>query len=99
VLVSAPDPVQEFRERTERKIRDLRCPDHRQPPRLKFKGATLRDVTIQMSACCNKLIDLANRAITEPSEPVQAVVPVQAAGPVQAPAVVPVPADLASQEI
>jgi hypothetical protein len=63
VLPATIDAVQEFRERTENKVRDLRCPDHRQPPRLKFQGSTLRDVTIQMSGCCTKLIDMANRAI------------------------------------
>ena len=57
------EAVREFQERTELKVRDLRCPDHRQPPRLKFQGSTLREVTIQMSGCCNKLIEIANRAI------------------------------------
>ena len=57
--------VDEFKERTASKVRDLRCPDHHQPPRLKFQGSSLRDINIQMSACCNKLIDLANRRIAE----------------------------------
>ena len=65
MLPASIDAVQEFRERTERKVRDLRCPDHRQPPRLKFQGSTLREVTIQMSACCTKLIEIANRAIAD----------------------------------
>ncbi len=59
------DAVQEFKQRTEDKVRNLRCPHHRQAPRLKFHGATLRDVTIQMSGCCNTLIEMANRAIAE----------------------------------
>jgi hypothetical protein len=66
VLQTAPDRVQEFKQRTERKLRDVICPDHRQAPRIKFQGATLREVTIQMSGCCAKLIELANRAIAEP---------------------------------
>jgi hypothetical protein len=57
--------VDEFKERTASKLRDLRCPDHHQPPRLKFQGSSLRTINIQMSACCNKLIDLANRRIAE----------------------------------
>jgi hypothetical protein len=57
--------VDEFKERTASKLRDLRCPDHHQPPRLKFQGASLRTINIQMSACCAKLIDLANRRIAE----------------------------------
>ena len=55
--------VDEFKVQTARKLEDIRCPDHRQPPRLKFHGATLRDVTIQMSGCCAKLLEIANRAI------------------------------------
>jgi hypothetical protein len=59
------DRVQEFKDSTGRKLSGLRCPDHGQAPRLKFHGATLRDVTIQMSGCCAKLIGLANKAIAE----------------------------------
>jgi hypothetical protein len=57
--------VDEFKERTASKLRDLRCPDHHQPPRLKFHGESLRTIDIQMSACCPKLIALANRRIAE----------------------------------
>ena len=57
--------VDEFKQRTESKLRDLVCPVHRQPPRLKFIGGSLKDVDIQMSACCRKLIELANRKIAE----------------------------------
>lgn len=61
--------IDEFKKDTARKLETVRCPDHRQPPRLKFHGATLRDVTIQMSGCCSKLLDLANRAIAEKPAP------------------------------
>jgi hypothetical protein len=57
--------VEEFKERTALKIRDLRCPDHNQPPRLKFQGSSLKNIDIQMTACCAKLITLANRRIAE----------------------------------
>jgi hypothetical protein len=57
--------VEEFKERTLKKLQDVRCPDHKQLPRLKFHGATLRNVTIQMSACCAKLIQMANQKIAE----------------------------------
>ena len=57
--------VQEFKENTASKLEAVRCPDHRQPPRLKFSGTTLRDVTIQMSGCCAKLLELANKAIAD----------------------------------
>jgi hypothetical protein len=59
----AQQRVEEFKENTARKIRDLRCPDHHQAPRLRFQGATLRDINIQMSGCCAKLIGLANKKI------------------------------------
>jgi hypothetical protein len=55
--------VEEFKENTARKIRDLRCPDHHQAPRLRFQGATLRDINVQLSGCCEKLIGLANEKI------------------------------------
>jgi hypothetical protein len=57
--------IDEFKKHTASKLEAVRCPDHRQPPRLKFQGATLRDVTIQMSGCCSKLLDLANKAIAD----------------------------------
>jgi hypothetical protein len=57
--------IDEFKQSTARKLEAVRCPDHRQPPRLKFNGTTLRDVTIQMSGCCDKLLELANRAIAD----------------------------------
>jgi hypothetical protein len=62
-LASSQQRVEEFKENTARKIRDLRCPDHHQAPRLRFQGATLRDINIQMSGCCEKLISLANEKI------------------------------------
>lgn len=55
--------IEEFKKNTTRKVEDLRCPKHRQPPKVKFTGTTLRDMTIQMSGCCAQLLDLANRAI------------------------------------
>jgi hypothetical protein len=60
---AGPENIEEFKEQTARKVRDLLCPDHRQPPRLRFHGTSLRDVSIQMSGCCSKLIELANLKI------------------------------------
>ena len=59
----AEDKVQEFKDWTARRVQDVRCPDHHQPPRLRFHGSSLRDVSIQMSGCCEKLIALANQKI------------------------------------
>jgi hypothetical protein len=57
--------IDEFKENTARKLEAVRCPDHRQPPRIQFRGSSLRDVTIQMSGCCAKLLELANKAIAD----------------------------------
>ncbi len=57
------DQLEDFRELTAQKVRDLRCPVHGQPPRLRFRGSTLRDITIQMSGCCDTLLSLANQRI------------------------------------
>jgi hypothetical protein len=62
---SSLEQVEDFRERTACKVRDLRCPVHGQPPRLRFQGATLRDITIQMSGCCDTLLGLANQKIAD----------------------------------
>jgi hypothetical protein len=62
---SSLERFEDFRERTARKVRDLRCPIHGQPPRLRFLGSTLLDVTIQMSGCCDTLISLANQKIAD----------------------------------
>lgn len=55
--------VDQFKQFTKEKLRGVRCPHHRQPPRLHFSGTSLRDVTITMSGCCGKLMELANARI------------------------------------
>ncbi|MEO8052007.1 MAG: hypothetical protein ABI833_16445 [Acidobacteriota bacterium] len=60
---SSREQLEDFREHTAQKVRDLRCPVHGQPPRVRFLGSTLRDVTIQMSGCCDALLSLANQKI------------------------------------
>ena len=63
MLPLTQDPLQEFKDETARKLGGLRCPDHGQAPRLRFHGASLREVSIQMSGCCQRLIELANQKI------------------------------------
>jgi hypothetical protein len=60
------DSVEQFKQATERKLDGVRCPDHQKPPRLRFDGSSLRDITINLSGCCRKLMTLANTAITQP---------------------------------
>jgi hypothetical protein len=62
---SSAQQVREFKERTASKVGGLRCPVHGQSPRLRIQGSSLRDVTIQMSGCCDQLIGLANRKISQ----------------------------------
>ena len=58
--------VERFKQATEDKLRDVRCPDHHQPPRLRFHGTSLRDITISLSGCCPKLMEIANARIGSP---------------------------------
>ncbi len=61
-LNRAPE-LDRFKLATANKLAGLRCPVHRQAPRLRFDGASLREVTISLSGCCPMLMALANRAI------------------------------------
>lgn len=62
-MTDAGEKLDDFKDSTARKLADVRCPEHRQPPRLRFDGRTLREVTISLSGCCPKLMALANEAI------------------------------------
>jgi hypothetical protein len=55
--------MEAFKRRTLGKLDGLRCPEHRQPPRVDFRGTTLQTITIRMSGCCDTLIALANQKI------------------------------------
>ena len=59
--------VERFKQSTREKLRGLRCPEHHQVPRLHFSGYSLRDTTISMSGCCEKLMELANARISSPA--------------------------------
>ena len=61
--------LEEFKQHTARKLSDVRCPDHKQSPRVNFRGSSLRDVTIQVSACCDKLSAMANERLAERAIP------------------------------
>ncbi|HTP86551.1 MAG TPA: hypothetical protein VMJ34_06380 [Bryobacteraceae bacterium] len=58
--------LDDFKRATERKLDGVRCPDHQKPPRLRFEGSSLRDITINLSGCCQKVMTLANVAIAQP---------------------------------
>jgi 5'-3' exonuclease len=63
--------VERFKQSTKEKLRGVRCPDHRQPPRLHFQGDALREITISMSGCCEKLMALANARIAAAAADIQ----------------------------
>jgi hypothetical protein len=55
--------VERFKQSTKEKLRGVLCPDHHHSPRLHFSGSSLRDITISLSGCCDKLMELANARI------------------------------------
>ena len=61
--------VDRFKRATQEKLRDVRCPEHHQPPRLRFNGSSLRQMTISISGCCPKLMEIANARIAAASLP------------------------------
>jgi len=58
--------VERFKQATVEKLRDIRCPEHHQPPRLRFHGTSLRDITISLSGCCYRVMEIANARIGSP---------------------------------
>lgn len=58
--------VERFKQATEEKLRDVRCPEHHQAPRVRFQGDSLRDITVSLSGCCSKLMEIANARIGSP---------------------------------
>jgi hypothetical protein len=55
--------VEQFKQATEEKLRGVRCPEHHRPPRIRFHGNSLREISISLSGCCPKVMQLANARI------------------------------------
>ncbi len=55
--------IHDFRRATEEKLREVLCPEHRQRPRVRVIGTSIRDAKLTMSGCCDRLMALANQAI------------------------------------
>ena len=80
--------VERFKQLTRDKLRGVRCPLHHQPPRLHFRGESLRDMTISLTGCCERLMGLANARIALPpatpargsAEPLRETLPRASAG-------------------
>jgi len=63
--------VERFKQTTEAKLRDVRCPRHRQAPRIRFHGSSLRDISISLTGCCPEVMEIANARIGAPSPTAQ----------------------------
>ena len=69
--------VERFKQVTEDKLRGVRCPEHHQPPRVRFHGSSLRDISISLSGCCSKLMEIANARIGRtPADAPEAATPI-----------------------
>ena len=55
--------VEQFKQATLEKLRHVRCPEHHQPPRLRFLGNSIRDISVSLSGCCAKVMEIANAEI------------------------------------
>jgi hypothetical protein len=55
--------VERFKHATEEKLRGVLCPEHHRPPRIRFHGSSLREISISLSGCCPKVMELANARI------------------------------------
>jgi hypothetical protein len=55
--------IDDFRRATEQKLRGVCCPEHRQRPRVRVIGTSIRDAKLSVTGCCDKLMAMANQAI------------------------------------
>ena len=55
--------LETFKRATEEKLRGVRCPEHGRRPRVRVTGTSIRDAHLALTGCCDKLMELANRAI------------------------------------
>ena len=47
------------------KLEGVRCPDHGQSPKLEFSGTSLKDLQIQIKACCGWAREEAQRVLNQ----------------------------------
>ncbi|MBZ5609991.1 MAG: hypothetical protein LAP38_17150 [Acidobacteriia bacterium] len=55
--------VERFKQATEEKLRGVRCPEHHQAPRVRFHGNSIRDISISLTGCCSRVMEIANARI------------------------------------
>jgi hypothetical protein len=55
--------VEQIREQMRKKLEGLRCPEHDQVPQLEITGSSLKDLKVNIRACCDALRARAARAL------------------------------------
>lgn len=55
--------VEQIREQMQKKLEGLRCKEHDQVPQLEISGTGLKDLKINIRACCDKMKIQAARAL------------------------------------
>jgi hypothetical protein len=67
IKVTVPDiekaVFRSVKESIEKKLAAVRCPEHRQPPRVTASGTSVSNLKWKVDGCCRKLIDATNRAL------------------------------------
>lgn len=59
--------IHDFKRVTEEKLRGVLCPEHRQRPRVRVIGTSIREAKLSVSGCCDRLMALANHALANQS--------------------------------
>ncbi len=53
------------KEQMTQKLSNLRCPDHNQAPKPEFEGDSLKNLKIQIRACCGWMREEAQRVLNQ----------------------------------
>lgn len=61
------DMIERIMESISSRMEGITCPVHKDAPRFLCSGESLDDLTIHIHGCCEKLVDLATRRMSEGS--------------------------------
>jgi hypothetical protein len=59
------DMMERVMETISARMEGVTCPDHNEAPRFLCSGESIDDLSIQIHGCCEKLVDMAERRMTE----------------------------------
>jgi hypothetical protein len=51
--------LQSIKDYIQKKLGAIRCPEHGQAPKVICKGKSVKDLSFEVTGCCQKLIDIA----------------------------------------